>query len=331
MVSIKDKTFTILLLATVFTLFFVGTALADQGNSTTTAAPTTDPSLTPTPNATATPVPTPTARQVFSSPSWNVDHECIVVKNNGATITVVAWIEDPANNLKYEVDTGPAKTVFTPSALVQSGQIVNCGFQAYENNTLIESRNFTITIGPTPTALPPESVTISGTIVDADNGTPISGATVTFESITYGKTYSASPTGSDGTYLSPKMYPDFYRITMNAPGYKVARSTTNDKVAVDSTVDTIALARQAGVQTPTPTPLKPSPTPVNPVDPWISLLYNPALCVGTISSLIAVIAGSIGIYEWMERKREGRLRKEKEDASKGGEKKDDSGAGIKKP
>jgi hypothetical protein len=332
MVLIRDKTFTVILLATVFTLFFVGTAMAADYNST--ATPTAGLNITPTPNATVTPVPTPAARQVFSSPRWDTDHDAVVVTNNGAAITVVAWIDDPSNNLKYEVDAGSTKTVFTPTILVQNGQIVSCGYQAYENNTLIDSRNFTITvaIGPTPTALPPESVTIAGTIVDADNGTPISGATVTFESITYGKTYSAVPTGSDGTFISPRMYPDFYRIIVSATGYRVARSTTNDKVTVDSMIDTIALARQAGAQTPTPTPLTPSPTPSNPVDSWISLLYNPALCAGTISSMIAVIAGSIGIYEWMERKREGRLKKEKEDALKGGEKKDEPfTGGIKKP
>lgn len=330
MVSIKDKTFTILLLATVFTLFFVGTALAYQGNSTTTAAPTTDPSLTPTPNATATPVPTPAARQVFSSPKWDDDHETIVVSNGGGPISVVAWIDSPSKNLKYQVDGGITETVSTPSILTQNGQIVNFGFQAYENGTLIDSYNATITvsIGPTPTALPPESVTIAGTIVDADNSSPIAGATITFRSMTYDKTYPPVTTNGDGTYTSPKMYPGEYSIKVMANGYQATARTT-EKVTEDSMVDNIPIKRI--VITPTPTP-PPSPTPVNPVDSWISLLYNPALCVGTISSLIAVIAGSIGIYEWMERKREGRLRKEKEDASKGGEKKDGpSIGGIKKP
>jgi len=185
-----------------------------------------------------------------------------------------------------------------------------------------------VSIGPTPTALPPESVTIAGTIVDADNSSPIAGATITFRSMTYDKTYPPVTTNGDGTYTSPKMYPGEYSIKVMANGYQATARTT-EKVTEDSMVDNIPIKRI--VITPTPTP-PPSPTPVNPVDSWISLLYNPALCVGTISSLIAVIAGSIGIYEWMERKREGRLRKEKEDASKGGEKKDGpSIGGIKKP
>jgi hypothetical protein len=70
----------------------------------------------------------------------------------------------------------------------------------------------------------------------------------------------------------------------------------------------------------------PSPTP-NLVDSWISLLYSPGVCLGSLSALIAIIAGSIGIYEWAERKRRDRIKKEE----KGGEKKDDSGTGIKKP
>jgi hypothetical protein len=38
---------------------------------------------------------------------------------------------------------------------------------------------------------------------------------------------------------------------------------------------------------------------------------------------VAVVGGSIGIYEWMEKKRAARAREEKENASKGGEKKDE--------
>lgn len=323
----EDKTFVILILATIFLSSFVGTALAagDHGNST--ATPTASLNATPTP--TATPVPTPAPRQVFSSPNWNTDHEAIVVKNTGGPITVVAWINGPANNLKYEIDAGATKTVSTPSILTQDGQIVNLGFDALENGTSIDSYNATITVslGPSPTALPAESVTVAGTIVDADNSSPVSGATITFESITYGKTYSAVPAGSDGTFVSPKMYPDFYRITISAAGYKVARSTTNDKVTADSTLGTIQLTRQAGAATPTPMPSpSPSPTP-NLVDSWISLLYSPGVCLGSLSALIAIIAGSIGIYEWAERKRRDRIKKEE----KGGEKKDDSGTGIKKP
>jgi hypothetical protein len=321
-VLIRDKTFAIILLATIFTLSFVGTATADHNG---TAMPTTGLNITPTPNATVTPVPTPVARQVFSSPRWDSDHDCIVVTNNGPAITVIAWIDDPSNNLKYEVDAGATKTVFTPTVLVQNGQIVNCGFQAYENNTLIESRNFTITVGPTPTALPPESVTISGAIIDADNSSPIAGATVTFRSLTYDKTYPPVATNLDGTYTSPKMYPDEYSIRVTANGYQAA-ALTSEKVTRDSIVDNIPLKRLAPSSTPTPMP-SPSPTP-NLIDPWISLLYSPGVCLGSLSALIAIIAGSIGIWEWFERKRRDRLKQEE----KGGEKKDDGpSVGIKKP
>jgi hypothetical protein len=250
------KTFTALTLAVIFALFLMGMAsAAPSDNSTSTVTPTAEPSLTPTPNATVTPVPTPAPRQVFSSPKWNVDHETIVVTNNGAAITIVAWVDDPTNNLKYEVDSGSTKTISTPSILAQDGQIVNCGFQAYEDQTLIESRNFTITLdfGPTPTALPPESVTVSGTIVDADNGTPIAGATVTFKSITYDKAYPIILTGSDGTYVTPKMYPDEYSIKVTASGYQGVSRTT-EKIVEDSTLDSIGIKHIGG----TPTP--PSPT-----------------------------------------------------------------------
>jgi len=326
-VSKKDKTFAILVLATILISCFVGTAMAaDPGNST--ATPTAGPSITPTPNATVTPVPTPVARQVFSSPNWNTDHETIVVKNIGGPITVVAWINNPSNKLKYEIDAGVTQTVSTPSILTQDGQIVNLGFDALENSTSIDSYNATITVnlGPTPTALPPESVTISGTIVDADNSSPIAGATVTFRSMTYDKTYPPVTTNADGTYTSPKMYPDEYSIKVMANGYQAA-ARTSEKVTSDSIVDNIPLKRLAGTSTPTPTPTpSPSPTP-NLVDSWVSLLYSPGVCLGSLSALIAIIAGSIGIYEWLERKRRDRLKKEE----KGGEKQDGPSVGIKKP
>jgi hypothetical protein len=319
---LKYKTFMALTLIAVFTLFFIGTAMAADND---TATPTAAPSMTPTPDATATPVPTPAARPVFSSPKWDEDRESIVVNNNGGPITVVAWIDNPSKNLTYQVDAGITETVVTPSVLTQDGQIINLGFQAYENNTLIDSYNATITVemGPTPTALPPESVTISGTIVDADNGSPIAGANVTFRSLTYDKTYPAVATGADGIYTSPKMYPDEYSIKVTANGYQ-AVGRTSEKITGDSIVDDIPLKRLAGPSTPTPTPVPPTSTPSSPVDSWLSLLYNPALCVGTVSSLIAVIVGSIGIYEWMERKREGRQKRESE-------KKDEPGPGVKKP
>ena len=323
MVLIRDKTLAILLLATIFTLVFVGTAAAAGRDST--ATPTTGLNITPTPNATATPVPTPAPRQVFSSPNWNTDHETIVVKNIGGPITVVAWISDPSNNLKYEIDAGATKTISTPSILTQDGQIVDLGFNALENGTSIDSYNATITVslGPTPTALPPESVTIEGTIVDADNSSSfIAGATVMFRSVSYEKAYPPVSTDSYGYFKSPKMYPDVYTITISASGYQSTSLTTNGKITGDATAAPIQLKKLAGAATPTPSP---SPT-SNLVDSWVSLLYSPGVCLGSLSALIAVVAGSIGIYEWFERKRKDRIKEEK-----GGEKKDEGPpAGIKK-
>jgi hypothetical protein len=311
-----DKTAAILVLTVILTLFFMGTASAATH---ATATPTV--SIAPTPNATATPVPTPEPRQVFFSPKWDTDHVTITVNNNGGPIQVVAWIDNPSKKATISVVGNETLIISTPSIAVQNGQIVKFGFEAVENVTVIDSYSATITVstGPTPTALPPESVTLSGTIIDADNSTPISGVTITFHSLTYDKTYAPVTTAADGTYTSPKMYPDSYSIKITANGYQASTRAT-DKVAVDSTLDTIGIKRIAG----TPTPIA---TPTSPIDSWISLLYNPALCVGTISSLIAVIVGSIGIYEWMERKRKDRLAQ----AGKGGDKKDEPPIGIKKP
>lgn len=283
------------------------------------------PGITFMPGITVTPTPTPVARDVFSSPKWDTDHVEITVNNGGAPITVIAWIDSPSRNATVSVAAGETMVVSTPSIHAENGQIVSFGFEAYENDVLIDSYNATITVvaGPTPTPAPVESVTVSGIIVDADNGTPVAGASVIFRSITYDKTYPAVTTGSDGLYTSPKMYPDSYMIRITASGYQPA-SLLTEKVTGDIMLDNIQLKRLAAAQTPTPPP--PSPTPANPLDSWISLLYSPALCVGTISSLIAVIAGSIGIYEWMERRR---LARQKGEGGKGDGK--DESPGIKKP
>jgi hypothetical protein len=283
------------------------------------------PSISPVPGIIVAPSTTPVARDVFSSPKWDTDHVAITVNNSGAPIKVIAWIDSPSKNATVSVATGETMVVSTPSIHAENSQIVSFGFEAYENDVLIDSYNATITVvvGPTPTPAPAESVVVSGLIVDADNGTPIAGASVIFRSITHDKTYPAVTTGSDGLYASPKMYPDSYMIRITASGYQPA-SLVTEKVTGDTMLDNIQLKRLAAAQTPTPPP--PSPTPVNPIDSWISLLYSPALCVGTISSLIAVIAGSIGIYEWMERRR---LARKKEEGGKGDMK--DEPPGIKKP
>ncbi len=312
-----------MLIAAILTLLFIGTAAAatDHYNTTT---PTADP--TASPSAKPTPVPTPAPRQVFSTPKWDTDHVTITVNNAGDPIVVTAWIDSPSKKATISVGANETMVISTPSINAQNGQIVKFGFEAMQNNTVIDTYSATITVnvGPTPTVLPPETVSIAGSVVDASNGTPIVGASVTFESVTYGKTYPAVSTGSDGTFVSPKMYSDYYRITVSAAEYRSVRSTTSDKVTADSTISTIPLTKQAGAATPTPAPTS-TPSPTSPIDPWISLLYNPALCVGTISSMIAVIAGSIGIYEWMQRKRRDR-------EAMGGGKKDEPPTGdTKKP
>ncbi|MDI6896776.1 carboxypeptidase-like regulatory domain-containing protein [Methanocella conradii] len=314
----RDKTLIALTFIVIFAFICELSTIAVADNSTATATPMAEPTLT------VTPVPTPAARDVFSSPKWETDHVAITVKNAGAPIVVVSWIDSPLKNATIAVGAGETMVVTTPSIQAENGQIVSFGFEAYENGVLIDSYNKTITVmmGPTPTPAPVESVIVSGLVVDADNGTPIVGASLIFRSITYEKAYPAVTTGSDGLYTSPKMYPDSYMIKITASGYQPAQMVT-EKITGDTMLDNIQLKRLAAAQTPTPAP---SPTPVNPIDSWISLLYSPALCVGTISSLIAVIAGSIGIYEWMERRR---LARQKEEAGKNDIK--DSIGGIKKP
>lgn len=324
-VNTGSKTATIFLLLIVFSISCISmAAVAAHADNNLTVTPTTIASITPTPNDTASPtvsasptaVPTPTARQVFASPKWESDHVTIVVTNSGEPITVVAWIDNISKKATISVGAGETIVVSTPSIQTQSGQIIKFGFDATQNGTAIDSYSATITVGQvvTATPTPTESVTISGLILD-DSGSPITGATVTFRSVIYDKSYPAVTTGSDGSYVSPKMYPDVYTVTVTHTGFEPVSLTTNGKITGDAALSPIQLKKLGG--TPTPTTAPASPTPANPIDYWISLLYNPALCIGTISSLIAVIAGSIGIYEWMERKR-------MEREGQGGEKKGES-------
>ena len=329
---IKGKTLTVLIFAVFLLSLCVSTASAENATVTDIPTITIAPILTPTPNATitptpvATPVPTPAPRQVFTTASagWNTDHESIDVVNTGAPITIIAWIDDPSNSATISVGASQSMTVSTPSIQAQNGQIVSFGFQAYENNTLIDSYNKTVAAitGPTPTTLPTESATISGIVTDADNGSSISGASVTFRSVSYEKAYPAVTTASDGSFISQKMYPDVYTITVSASGYQATSLTTSGKITGDATVSTIMLKKLAG--NPTPTPLPPTPTPSS-SDSWTSFMSSPQamqVCLGSLSAFIAVIAGSIGIYEWLSRQRNARLKKEKEEGGKPGESKD---------
>ncbi len=143
---------------------------------TATAAPTQHPTsnsipvYTPgyTPESTPTPTPSPASgtdlsqlnisapapRKVFSSPNWVVDHEAITVTNNGNPITVVAWVDNPSNNITYPIGAGEVKTIPTSSILTQNNQFVTVGFDAYENGASIDAYKATIEVGPTPTPMP---------------------------------------------------------------------------------------------------------------------------------------------------------------------------------
>lgn len=89
---------------------------------------------------------------MFSSPKWVGDHEIINVTNNGdRPLIVKAWIDSPSNNLTIPVEPGATKTISTTSILTQDNQILNIGFDAYENGTSIDSYKATIAVGPTPT------------------------------------------------------------------------------------------------------------------------------------------------------------------------------------
>lgn len=154
-----------------------------NATATPTATPTTTPTATPTaiPNnqqstgsggttynypgfvPTGTPMPTlgtdlsqldtskPATRQVFSSPKWETDHETISVVNNGGPITVVAWINDPSNNLTFPIDAGASKTISTSSVMTQPNQILNLGFDAYDHGQKIDTYKATISVNQ-PTA-----------------------------------------------------------------------------------------------------------------------------------------------------------------------------------
>ena len=297
-------------------------------NNTTTVTPTV--TLTPSPSTTASPSasPTPIAGSLFTNAYWNGDHVTVTVTNNqDQQIQVTAYIGSTSNNTKYIVDPASTKTLDTPAYKnAEVGQILNFGFIAYLNGTKIDSIETTVTVPPagTTTPVPQETSTVSGTVVDSANNTPIAGAEVTFTSPTYNKKYT-TVTGSDGTFTTDKMYPDRYDVSVKAEGYRTALRTTS-MINGAGVLDQIALDH---LSTPTQTPtVTPSPSPSSPLDSWIALLYNPTVCVGTISSLIAVILGSIGIYEWLSKQRIARKKAEKEASDK--EKAEKDAADMKK-
>lgn len=121
--------------------------------------PTSIPILTPTPAPEvetstpqqSSPVTTPSPRKVFSSPSWDVDHETITATNDGdSPITIRAWIEDPLNNITTSIEANSTKNVSTPSIMTQNNQIVTVGFDAYDNSTCIDSYKAMLSLSSNP-------------------------------------------------------------------------------------------------------------------------------------------------------------------------------------
>jgi hypothetical protein len=292
-------------------------------------SPNTSSTPTPTPVVISTPVPTPGPRQVFStsSASWDGNHVTINAVNSGEPITIVAWINSQNNSATVSVGAGESLAISTPSITTINGQIVSFGFEAYDNGTLIDSYNNSIAAitGTTPTPLPQENVVLTGLVV-ANNGSPIAGAIVTFTSMNYDKTYPSITTGSAGSFTTAQMYPDIYTVQVTAGGYQSVSMVT-EKITGSSSLNSITMTPLSGpaVSTSSPTP---SPSP-SIVDSWTSIISSPQVFFGTLSALVAVIAGSLGIYEWLARQRSARLKKEKEEGSKSGEIKDTPD--VKKP
>lgn len=320
MIKINTKTLAVVLICTMIATFsllvimpFGASADSGEANTPTSGIITLDsPEVTPGVNVTptVTPIPTPEPRPVFSNPRWESDHISIIVNNNGGPIEVHAYIEDVSNEIIYKIPAGTTnKKIWTNSISADAGQIVNFGFKAYENGTLIDSKetSLTVILNPTSTPLPPETATISGIIVDKETKSPIVGAEVYFTSETFDKQYPVIITDEFGAYRSDSMYPDNYRIMVKKDGYKPMYISTQDKVEGDQTLSDLELEKLSSsvtVQPPTPTPLAPASV----LDSWLTLLTSPTLCVGTIASLVGVIVSLTVIIEWLERQKERRKR-----------------------
>ena len=224
-------------------------------NNTTTATPTltVTPSPSPTASPTASPTPTPIAGTLFTNAYWNDDHVTVTVTNSlDQQIQVTTYLGSTSNNTKYIVDPGVTQTLDTPAYKnAEVGQILSFGFIAYLNGTKIDSVETTVTVPPvgTSTPVPQETSTVSGTVVDSTNNTPIAGAEVTFTSPTYNKKYT-TVTDSDGAFTTDKMYPDRYDVSITADGYKTALRTTS-MITGAGVLDQIALEH---ITTPTQTP-----------------------------------------------------------------------------
>ncbi|HUL62452.1 MAG TPA: carboxypeptidase regulatory-like domain-containing protein [Methanocella sp.] len=261
-----------------------------------------------TPTPVPTPVPTPAPRTVFSDPRWDTDHVSIMVTNTGAPISVEAYIDTPSNKNIVPVDTGVSKRVSTLSITPENGRIVNYGFKAYENGTLIQSFENSLVISASPTP-PPETATISGTVVDSATNLPINGAEVILTSETYDKQYPSAFTDTSGTFVTVgKIYPDSYMVTIKASGYQTLTGmripnvvSGAQKITNPIKLDPITVA------TPTSAPTAaPSSTPGSPMDAWLNLLYSPQACCGTLAVGLGAIVSVTAIYEWTMRQRERR-------------------------
>jgi hypothetical protein len=278
------------------------------------ATPTPHNNSTATPTPTPVPTPTPAPRTVFSDPRWDTDHISIMVTNSGAPITVEAYIDTPSNNISTTVLSGVSKRVSTLSITPENGRIVNYGFKAYENGTLIQSYENSIVISASPTP-PPETATVSGTIVDSATNNPIIGAEVILTSETFDKQYPSAFTDSSGTFVTiGKLYPDSYMVTVKANGYQTLTglrlpnvNSGAQKITNPIKLDPIALASPTAAPTAAPT-MSPSSTPGSPIDAWVNLLYNPTICISTLALTLGAIVSATAIYEWMQRQRERRKR-----------------------
>jgi hypothetical protein len=100
------------------------------------------------PNSTAA------TENVFSSPQWDGDHNVITVTNDGSDpLTISAWVNSPDNNVTETVPAGATANVSTASVLTQPGQLVNVGYNAYDNGAQVDSYQATVKVTTTPTPL----------------------------------------------------------------------------------------------------------------------------------------------------------------------------------
>jgi hypothetical protein len=312
----------LIVLLSLTSISFTAGAANDNIPTPTITLPINNSTETPTPTV----APTISPRTVFSSPKWESDRISIVVNNNGGPIEVRAYIDNPSNLVIVPIDAGAVnKKVYTNPITAENGQIVNFGFKAYENGTLIDSKEAAITviIGTTPTPVPPETSTLKGMVIDSTTKAPIVGAEVIFTSKTYGKQYPMVITDEFGSFTSPKMYPDYYSMVIKAQGYKPEYIDTN-RLEGDQQLKDPLMIEKLAIVTPTPTP-----TPDPEADffkSWITILTSPSACVAFVSSIVAVIVSLTVIYEWLQRQKERRLRDEKKQKEEG-----KAGEGDKKP